>query len=59
MQLHIGVDIHPGSPNDFKFGKMSSSIESDRGSIVNALGAFERHDELVSLIQSYAGESTT
>ncbi|TFY67495.1 hypothetical protein EVJ58_g1589 [Rhodofomes roseus] len=33
-------------PNDFKFGKMSSSIESDKGSIVNALSAFERQDEL-------------
>ena len=41
------------SPNDFKFGKMSSSIESDRGSIVNALGAFERQDELVSMHQSF------
>ncbi|KZT65696.1 hypothetical protein DAEQUDRAFT_746913 [Daedalea quercina L-15889] len=33
-------------PSDFKFGKMSSSIESDRGSITNALSAFERQDEL-------------
>ncbi|KAI0631692.1 hypothetical protein C8Q77DRAFT_153544 [Trametes polyzona] len=36
----------PPSPNDFKFGKMSSSIESDRGSIVNALHVFDRQDEL-------------
>ncbi|KAI0348731.1 hypothetical protein OH77DRAFT_1594614, partial [Trametes cingulata] len=36
---------HSLSPNDFKFGKMSSSIESDRGSIVNALH-FDRQDEL-------------
>lgn len=36
------------SPNEFKFGKMSSSIESDRGSIVNALATIERQDELVS-----------
>ena len=37
------------SPNEFKSGKMSSSIESDRGSIMNALGVFERQDELVGL----------
>ncbi|KAI0367905.1 hypothetical protein BV20DRAFT_949255 [Pilatotrama ljubarskyi] len=36
----------PFSPNDFKFGKLSSSIESDRGSIVNALHVFDRQDEL-------------
>lgn len=37
---------------------MSSSIESDRGSIANALGAFERQDELVSPIRSYAIDPT-
>ncbi len=37
------------SPNDFRFGKMSSSIESDRGSLLNALNVFERQDELVSI----------
>lgn len=36
------------SPNEFEFGKLSSSIESDKGSIVNALNVFEREDELVS-----------
>ncbi|KAH9927632.1 uncharacterized protein B0H18DRAFT_875471 [Fomitopsis serialis] len=41
-----GQLLGPLDPNDFKFGKMSSSIESDRGSIVNALSAFERQDEL-------------
>jgi len=34
------------SPNDFRFGKLSSSIESDRGSIINALNVFERQEEL-------------
>ncbi|KAI0822139.1 hypothetical protein BC628DRAFT_1327946 [Trametes gibbosa] len=38
--------LGPLDPNDFKFGKMSSSIESDRGSIVNALHVFDRQDEL-------------
>lgn len=37
-----------GSPNDFKFGNMSSSIESDRGSIHNAISILNREDELVS-----------
>ncbi|OBZ73384.1 hypothetical protein A0H81_07134 [Grifola frondosa] len=41
-----GQLLGPLDPNEFKFGKMSSSIESDRGSIVNALQAFERQDEL-------------
>jgi hypothetical protein len=30
-------------------GKISSSMESDRGSIMDALSAMEREDELVSL----------
>ncbi|KAI0077973.1 hypothetical protein K474DRAFT_1706852 [Panus rudis PR-1116 ss-1] len=33
-------------PNDFRFGKVSSSIESDRGSLMNNLNVFERQDEL-------------
>ncbi|KAJ8497021.1 hypothetical protein ONZ51_g714 [Trametes cubensis] len=41
-----GQLLGPLDPNDFKFGKMSSSIESDRGSIVNALHVFDRQDEL-------------
>ncbi|CDO68516.1 hypothetical protein BN946_scf184998.g13 [Trametes cinnabarina] len=41
-----GQLLGPLDPNDFKFGKMSSSIESDRGSIVNALQVFDRQDEL-------------
>lgn len=37
------------SPTDLRgAGKISSSIESDRGSIMNALSAMEREDELVS-----------
>jgi transcription factor SFP1 len=36
------------SPNEFKCAKLSSSIDSDRGSILNALGAFDKEDELVS-----------
>ena len=38
------------SPNDFRFAKLSSSIESDRGSIMNALNVFDRQDELVSIL---------
>ncbi|CCM00213.1 uncharacterized protein FIBRA_02241 [Fibroporia radiculosa] len=41
-----GQLLGPLDPNEFKFGKMSSSIESDRGSIVNALNMFERQEEL-------------
>jgi transcription factor SFP1 len=42
-----GQLLGPLDPNDFRFGKMSSSIESDRGSLVNnALNVFERQDEL-------------
>ena len=42
------------SPHEFKFGKMSSSVESDRGSIVNALAMLERQDELVSPTRFFA-----
>ncbi|KAI0919830.1 hypothetical protein AcV5_001793 [Taiwanofungus camphoratus] len=49
-RFHPGVSpgqlLGPLDPNEFKFGKMSSSIESDRGSIMNALNVFERQDEL-------------
>jgi len=38
----------PHSPSDFRCGKVSSSFESDRGSIINAVGIFDREDELVS-----------
>ncbi|KAL6310222.1 hypothetical protein BKA93DRAFT_820678 [Sparassis latifolia] len=41
-----GQLLGPLDPNEFKFGRMSSSIESDHGSIVNAFSAFERQDEL-------------
>ncbi|PSR71350.1 hypothetical protein PHLCEN_2v12762, partial [Hermanssonia centrifuga] len=41
-----GQLLGPLDPNDFRFGKMSSSIESDRGSLLNALNVFERQDEL-------------
>ena len=38
------------SPNDFRFSKMASSIESDRGAtIMNALSDFQRQEELVSI----------
>ncbi|KAH9939631.1 uncharacterized protein BXZ73DRAFT_99247 [Epithele typhae] len=41
-----GQLLGPLDPNDIKLGKMSSSIESDGGSIVNALAMLERQDEL-------------
>ncbi|EGN97439.1 hypothetical protein SERLA73DRAFT_161479 [Serpula lacrymans var. lacrymans S7.3] len=41
-----GQLIAPLDTTDFKCGKLSSSLESDRGSIINALSAFEREDEL-------------
>lgn len=38
------------SPTDLRgAGKISSSVESDRGSLIHALSAMEREDELVSL----------
>lgn len=42
--------LNPPSPNDFRFSKLSSSIESDRGSIMNALNVFDRQDEYVSTV---------
>lgn len=37
----------PLDPNEFRFGKLASSIESDRGaSIMNALSDFQRQEEL-------------
>jgi hypothetical protein len=39
--------LGPLDPNDFKFGQMSSSVESDRGSIHNAINVLNREDELV------------
>ncbi|KAL4072059.1 hypothetical protein J3A83DRAFT_4517039 [Scleroderma citrinum] len=41
-----GQLLGPLDPSDFRCGKVSSSIESDRGSIINALGVFDREDEL-------------
>ncbi|CAL1702676.1 unnamed protein product [Somion occarium] len=41
-----GQLLGPLDPNDFRLGKVSSSIESDRGSLMNALNVFERQDEL-------------
>ncbi|KAF7986780.1 hypothetical protein HWV62_20386 [Athelia sp. TMB] len=38
--------LGPLDPNDFKFGPMSSSIESDHGSIHNAISVLNREDEL-------------
>ncbi|KZT03027.1 uncharacterized protein LAESUDRAFT_738401 [Laetiporus sulphureus 93-53] len=38
--------LGPLDPNEFKFGKTSSSIESDRGSIVNALSMFDHQQDL-------------
>jgi transcription factor SFP1 len=37
-----------GPLDDFKFGHMPSSAESDRGSIHNAINILNREDELVS-----------
>ncbi|KAG1764442.1 hypothetical protein EDD22DRAFT_452300 [Suillus occidentalis] len=41
-----GQLLGPLDPNEFKCAKLSSSIDSDRGSILNALGAFDKEDEL-------------
>lgn len=42
-----GQLMGPLDPNDFRFGKLASSIESDRGaSIMNALNDFQRQEEL-------------
>ncbi|KAG9312516.1 hypothetical protein JVU11DRAFT_6910 [Chiua virens] len=38
-----------GPLDDFKCAKLSSSLESDRGSILNALSTFDREDELVRI----------
>ncbi|ETW76625.1 hypothetical protein HETIRDRAFT_455141 [Heterobasidion irregulare TC 32-1] len=40
-----GQLLGPLDPNDFRSGKISSSIESDRGSLIHALGALEREEE--------------
>jgi len=44
-------------PNDFKFGNMSSSMESDHGSIHNAINILNREDELVSQQCRLLGDS--
>ncbi|KAG1864934.1 hypothetical protein DFJ58DRAFT_771641 [Suillus subalutaceus] len=41
-----GQLLGPLDPNEFKCAKLSSSIDSDRGSILNALGALDKEDEL-------------
>ncbi|KAG1824086.1 hypothetical protein EV424DRAFT_736029 [Suillus variegatus] len=41
-----GQLLGPLDPNEFKCAKLSSSIDSDRGSILNALGAFDKEDEM-------------
>ncbi|KAF8553048.1 hypothetical protein OG21DRAFT_1414975 [Imleria badia] len=41
-----GQLLGPLDPSDFKCAKLSSSFESDRGSILNALSTFDREDEL-------------
>ncbi|KAI0694043.1 hypothetical protein BC835DRAFT_1034094 [Cytidiella melzeri] len=41
-----GQLLGPLDPNDFRFNKMSSSIESDRGSLLNVMNVFDRQDEL-------------
>jgi len=41
-----GQLLGPLDPNEFKCAKLSSSIDSDRGSILNALSAFDKDDEL-------------
>ncbi|EIW74703.1 hypothetical protein CONPUDRAFT_159995 [Coniophora puteana RWD-64-598 SS2] len=40
-----GQLMGPLDPSDFKCAKISSSVESDHGSLINALGALERNDE--------------
>ncbi|KAG2346101.1 hypothetical protein BDR05DRAFT_959674 [Suillus weaverae] len=40
-----GQLLGPLDPNEFKCAKLSSSFDSDRGSILNALGAFDKDDE--------------
>ena len=47
------------SPNDLRFGKMSSSIESDRGSLLNVMNVFDRQEELVSTISSPSAPNIT
>ncbi len=47
----IDCMLKPGhSPNDYRLGKMSSSIESDRGSLLNVMNVFDRQEELVSFL---------
>lgn len=41
-----GQLLSPLDPNDFWCGKMSSSVESDRGSFLNALPAYDLEGEL-------------
>ncbi|KAH0835611.1 hypothetical protein J3R83DRAFT_9356 [Lanmaoa asiatica] len=41
-----GQLLGPLDPSDFKCAKLSSSLESDRGSILNAISTFDREDEL-------------
>ncbi|THH13557.1 hypothetical protein EW146_g6667, partial [Bondarzewia mesenterica] len=41
-----GQLLGPLDPTDFRCGKISSSIESDRGSLLHALSTMEREDEL-------------
>ncbi|KAG2119437.1 hypothetical protein DEU56DRAFT_120083 [Suillus clintonianus] len=41
-----GQLLGPLDPSEFKCHKLSSSIDSDRGSILNALSAFDKEDEL-------------
>jgi transcription factor SFP1 len=46
LLIHLSL-----SPSDLRgAGKISSSVESDRGSLIHALSAMEREDELVSLV---------
>ncbi|EIM84934.1 uncharacterized protein STEHIDRAFT_148199 [Stereum hirsutum FP-91666 SS1] len=40
-----GQLLGPLDPTDFRAGKLSSSLESDRGSLINALSAMEREEE--------------
>ena len=40
-----GQLMGPLDPSDFKCAKISSSVESDHGSFINALGVLERNDE--------------
>ena len=42
------------SPNDFKLGKLSSSLESEQGSVANILNVFEQQQQYVSHFPTFS-----